>query len=201
LFVPDSEWQRFRSWHTAGSHNSAEHVSFLVAALHRGHVNRLTSSVHRFLITDGLVRKEVRSQYLEDLRERWMYADDPFERHDAWRRFFGKVCELQIAELFEQRGLEVTALEAYREGPDIELSNVSGERRSIEVKFLGPCRKDFASVLSAISSGFGRQFGAPYEAANYLLFRAYEGARQLRTKTEDRQVVIVIEDWRGRTMK
>ncbi|HSF30987.1 MAG TPA: hypothetical protein VLK82_11020, partial [Candidatus Tectomicrobia bacterium] len=70
----------------------------------RGHLDRVTSAVHRYLMTAGLPRREVRKQYLRDLRERLMYYTDPVERHQKSRIFFGRLAESQCAEWLESQG-------------------------------------------------------------------------------------------------
>lgn len=143
---------------------------------------------------------KVRKQYLKDLRERWMYYSDsdPMKRHQKFRSFFGKVVELQFAEWLESQGWTVSKLEALREGPDIEAKTIDGRFTSFEVKFIGQEEYDFEKLLESIKKeqeeGDGGGSTSSYVAANYLLFRAYEAAKQLQKTTYDRIAVLVISE-------
>lgn len=109
----------------------------LLLALERGHLARLTSSIHRYLIEGGTVHQEVRRQYVKDLAERWMYHLDALERHRRSKFFNGRIAELQCAEWLETRGWTVVGLEALRQGSDIEGNSDSGMMTAFEVKFIG----------------------------------------------------------------
>src|SRR5215469_11510504 len=65
IFLPDDVWLGFKAWHQ-NRDVVAAHRSMLLLALERGHLARLTSSIHRYLIEGGTVRQEVRRQYVKD---------------------------------------------------------------------------------------------------------------------------------------
>src|SRR5437899_9324570 len=111
IFLPDDVWPKFKAWHQ-NRDVFAAHRSMLLLALERGHLARLTSSVHRYLINNGTVCREVRQQYVKDLAERWMYHPDVLVRHRRSRGFNGRIAELQCAEWLETRGWTVVGLEA-----------------------------------------------------------------------------------------
>ena len=121
IFVPDEVWPSFQQWHRQPD-LIARHRSILLLAMERDHLGRATSAGHRYLMTAGLPRSDVRQQYLRDLRERWMLYPDPIERHQKSRMFLGRLVELQCAEWLELQGWTVSGLEALREGPDIDAS-------------------------------------------------------------------------------
>ncbi|PKM42289.1 MAG: hypothetical protein CVV03_10220 [Firmicutes bacterium HGW-Firmicutes-8] len=196
IFVPDNIWPEFQKWHRQPD-KAAFHRSILLLALERGYLGRVTSAIHRYLITAGLPRTEVRKQYLKDLRERWMYSS-AMERHRKFRSFFGKVVELQFAEWLESQGWTVSELEALQEGPDIGAKRTERRDTAFEVKFIGKEDFDFEKLLESIKDeekeGAGGWSASPYVAANYLLFRAYEAAKQLKKTTYDRIAVLVISE-------
>jgi hypothetical protein len=86
IFVPDEIWPDFQEWHRQPD-DVAYHRSVFLLAMERGHLDRVTSAVHRYLITSGLPRPDVRKQYLADLRERWMPYANPVARHQKLRIF------------------------------------------------------------------------------------------------------------------
>jgi len=157
-------------------------------------LGRVTSPVHRYLILEGRPRQEVRRQYLEDLRERWMLPLDPMERNKRYKRFSGKLVELQVAEWLEYQGRRVSGLEALREGPDIEACAKDGRATAFEVKYIGTEDEDFALILESLAGGPAIRTVSQYDAANYLLFRMYEAAKQLERLSCDRIGVVVVED-------
>lgn len=198
VFLPDDVWPDFQKWHHQPD-NSAYHRSVLLLALERGHLGRVTSPIHRYLIQSGTPKPVVRKQYLNDLRELWMNYSDPIERHKKSRIFLSRVVELQCAEWLEQQGWIIDGLEAIREGPDIEAYMKSGRLTAFEVKFVGTENDDFSMTVKSLA-GRGRVASvSPYAAMNYLLFRAYEAGKQLEGIKCERIAILVIDDvtwWR-----
>ena len=168
VLLPDEVWPRFEKWHHKPD-DVAWHRSAVFLAFQRGHLGQLTSPVHRYLIAHGSVRPDVRQQYRQDLCERWMYYDDPVERHRKWRIFCGRVAELQCAQWLEGRGWAITGLEAIREGCDIEATSPDGSTTAIEVKYIGTEDADFSAIVSSIAGASGARFSSAYSGVNYLL--------------------------------
>jgi hypothetical protein len=198
VFLPDDTWRDFKAWHVERDAVAA-HRSMLLLALERGHLWRLTSPIHRYLIENGRLRSDVRRQYVKDLRERWMLYPDPLERHHKSRMFTGRVAELQCAEWLETRGCRIAGLEALRPGSDIEAATASGAVTAFEVKSIGSEDSDFAMILRSIAQAPSAGSVSPYVAINYLLFRVYEAAKQLAQFDGQRIAVVVIDDltwWR-----
>lgn len=193
LFVPDEVWPGFQQWHRQ-SDTVAYHRSILLLAMEWGHLGRVTSAVHRYLITAGLPRPDVRQQYLQDLRERWMLHSDPIDRHQKFRMFAGRLVELQFAEWLELQGWTISGLEALREGPDVEAYASDGRTTAFEVKFIGAEDDDFALILESLAGQSAGGPVSPYDATNYLLFRVYEAAKQLQRSGCDRIAVVVVEE-------
>lgn len=193
ILVPDEVWPDFQQWHRQPD-TVAHHRSILLLAMERGHLGRVTSAVHRYLMTAGLPRSDVRQQYLRDLRERWMLYSDPIERHQKAKMFTGRLVELQFAEWLELQGWTVSGLEALREGPDIEAYASDRQTTAFEVKFIGTENDDFALILESLAGQPAGGPVSPYDAANYLLFRVYEAAKQLQRSAYDRTAIVVVEE-------
>ena len=192
VFLPDSIWQDFRKW--CSRQDDAGHRSILLLAFQRGQLCRMTAPIHRFLVSSTGLHPNVRKQYISDLRERWMFDRDPAERHRLSRIFRGRTVELQFALWLESQSHKVIGLEATREGPDIETVSRGGAANAYEVKFIGVEDGDFSIFLKSRSGNPAGTSVSPYRAINYLLFRAYEAAAQLRTAKGSKTVVVVIDD-------
>jgi hypothetical protein len=194
VFLPDDVWPCYRHYHRQ---TDLDFLSILLPALQNALLGRVTSAIHRFLITDGSLRSEVTTQYKKDLRERWWRASSPLERNRQYRTFKGRLAELQFAERLERRGWSINSLEAWGANVDIDASAPDGISTSFEVKYIGTEDDDFKTLLRAMESEDGTASGkvSPYAAINYLLFRTYEAAQQLKSSDGCRIVVIIISDF------
>lgn len=193
VFLPDDTWSDFKTWH-AEYDTVATHRSMLFLALERGHLGRITGPIHRYLIENSVLRSNVRRQYVKDLRERWMFYADPFERHHKSRMFSGRITELQFAEWLEVRGWRIQGLEALRSGCDVEATTASGGVTGFELKSIGSEDHDFAMILRSLAQRPSAGSVSPYAAINYLLFRVFEAANQLRQFNGHRIAVAIIDD-------
>lgn len=192
VLIPDDVWPAFQAWDRQ-PRDDAHHRSILLLAMDRGHLSRVTSAVHRYLISGNAPRADLREQYAQDLRERWMSYPNVLERHQRCRAFLGLLVELQCAEWLEAQGWTIDRLEALREGPDIVARSEGGIPTAFEAKFIGREDEDFVLVVNSLRGPAGR-WVSPYVAANYLLFRAYEAAKQLVRTAAPRVALLVIDD-------
>ncbi|MEZ5288274.1 MAG: hypothetical protein R2712_26430, partial [Vicinamibacterales bacterium] len=138
-------------------------------------------------------------QYRQDLQERWMYAATPLDRHRKFRMFMGRLVELQVAKWLQDQGWVITGLEALRPGPDIQAHGPAGNEHAFEIKFIGAEDADVSQVVEAIGGASPADVVSPYAAANYLLFRAFEAARQLGARRDARVCILVVDNtawWR-----
>jgi hypothetical protein len=194
LFVPDKIWSKFHNWHR-WLDVEAHHESALLLALDRGHLSSITSPVHRYLLKSGRINSRVRKQYINDLQEKWMDYRDPRKRHETFKMFYGRVVELQCAEWLEKQGWEISDLEAFREkGPDIEAKGARGDFTALEVKFIGQDDDGFNTVLKGFSGEVAYERRSPYCAANYLLYRIYQSAKQLQGASAITRIALVVVD-------
>lgn len=193
IFLPDTIWIDFQKWHNQPD-TVVHHRSILLLSMERGYLGRVTSAVHRYLITSGQARPDIRQQYLQDLQERWMFYQNPTERHQKFRTFMGRLVELQFAEWLESQGGTVSNLEALREGPDVEAYEFEAGVTAFEIKFISTQDGDFGIILRSLANQSAVASVSPYDAANYLLFRVYEAAKQLQRSTSERIAIVVVED-------
>lgn len=195
IILPNSVWPWFEEWHRRPD-EVAWHCSVTLLALQRQCLNRVTSPIHRFLFDGNTVLPTVSQNYTADLRERWVRYADPTERHQKSRMFRGRVVELQYASWLEDNGHRINALEALGGSSDIVTVSPDGAETAVEVKFIGVEDGDFITLLEAIAVGPTASVVSPYAPLNYLLFRAYEAAKQLG-KAAGRRIVTVIIDGVG----
>jgi hypothetical protein len=193
ILAPDDLWPAFQTW-ACQPPNGAHHQSILLLAMERSHLNRVTTPIHRYLIEAGTPRATLRKQYLQDLRERWMAYDDALERHRKARAYRGRLVELQCAEWLEAQGWSISGLEALREGSDIEASTATTGPVAFEVKFIGQEDADFCLAVKSLRGEPAGRWASHYVAANYLIFKAYEAAKQLQQTTHGRIALLVVED-------
>lgn len=198
ILLPDQDWSRFRQWHET-SDTVGHHRSMVLLALGRRCLSRLTSPIHRYLLDGEHVRPEATQQYLQDLRERWMFASSPLERHKRSRTFRGRIVELQFAEWLHEAQWAITGLEALGHAIDVEAEKPNRGRFSFEVKFIGTEDDDFCMIVRSLAGRSGGGSVSMYSAANYLLFRIYEAAKQLSRARCVGVAAVVIENltwWR-----
>lgn len=199
VLITDDEWPRFEEWHRSPD-LLAYHASAAFIAFRRGHLARVTAPIHALLLTaSGQLKPAVRKQYLEDLQERWMYGPTALDRHRQFRRFMGRLVELQVAEWLRDQGWALTGLEALRPGTDIEATGPAGRAHAFEIKFIGAEDADFSQVVEALTGASPAGSVSPYAAANYLLLRAFEAARQLGAAPDVRVCLVVVDSaawWR-----
>ncbi|MDH4086574.1 MAG: hypothetical protein OEV27_01995 [Nitrospira sp.] len=162
-------------------------------------MSSITSPVHRYLLESGRINPRVRKQYINDLQEKWMDYSAPLERHEKFKMFYGRVVELQCAEWLEGQDWEIVDLEAFGEGgPDIEARSGSGDLTAFEVKFIGQDEDGFNTVLKGFSREEAYSRPSLDLAANYLLYRVYQSAKQLqRSAASARIALVVIDDTDG----
>ena len=198
IVVPDEVGPEFQDWDQRPE-NEARHRSILLLAMEDGHLGRVTAPLHRFLIEAGSPRPELRRQYAQDLRERWMQCEDPFERHQRSRTFQGRLFELHWAAWLESQGWSISGLEALREGPDIE-AVVDGVTTAFELKLIGRSDEQFGLVLESLERGAAGRWGTSDDIpVNFLLLKVYEAAKQLQRSSRSRRVAVVLIDdlaWR-----
>ena len=192
LLAPDDAWPLIAA-DASGPPNRALHRSFLLLAFQRGCLAKITGPVHRFLFEGRSLRAELTDQYRRDLPETWLSETEEVERHERFRRFLGKIVELQVAEWLTLNDWVVSGLAALGAESDIEGSSPGQRPYSVEVKYIGQQTADFQQVVNAIAGQTAVGSMSLYGAINYLLFRVYEAARGLRRQTRSKLVVIVVD--------
>ena len=108
--------------------------------------------------------------------------------------FFGRLVELQCAEWLEEQDWTISGLEAFREGPDIEAVAKNQNPAAFEVKFIGQLNECFNNGLKSLRGENSSTLLSPYGAANFLLLRAYEAAKQLQKSTANTRIALLVID-------
>lgn len=192
LVLPDKIWDRFEQWHR-NPDDVASHCSVILLALHRGCLSEVTLPLHSLVMDGAEVKADLTPQYRNDLAERWMHYAGATERHQKSRMFRGRLVELQFAEWLSKSGYRVVGLEALGGESDISARTASGAPATFEVKFIGTEDDDFEAVVKALAGHGGGRVISPYSPINYLLFRAYEAARQLGQVAGLRKAAVIID--------
>ncbi len=194
VLIPEKVWPAFQEW-SRKPPDQAHMRPILFLAYKRATLHRLTIPIHRFVLDGSELHEKITNQYRKDLREQWMMAEDCLKRHRQSKSFFGRLAELQTASWLEsEKGWEIKNLEMWGGDFDFTASSTGGERASIEVKYLGTSEEAFESGRSSLQGGVGLYSLRPNDAANFLLLRACEAARQLERSTDLRIVILIVSD-------
>ncbi len=191
LLAPNDIWPAIVA--DASAPNDASHRSYLLLAYERGCLARITGPVHKLLFDGSALRSSLTKQYRRDLSEHWLLATDKVARHERFRRFLGKLVELQVANWLVDRGWRIMELEAL--GSEYDVVGFSPEQilHSFEVKYIGQTTDDFLSICGALAGGSAALWTSVYGSVNYLVFRVYEAAKKLRRSSGLKSVVVVID--------
>ena len=71
VLVPEDYWPFFQNIFLE-KRDQAEHCSILLMAFERGHISRITSPVHLYLMEGKKTKPSLTKQYARDLRECWL---------------------------------------------------------------------------------------------------------------------------------
>lgn len=190
FLIPD-----FESWFKDNKEpeGTAFHQSTLVLAFRRGHLDRITSPIHRYCLSN---KNTLTNQYKKDLREAWFSCADSSERHKKLRIWMGRMAELKVAEWIEENGWKIEEMEAWGGKSDIKANSPDNKETLIEVKYIGQEDEDFKHLVAHLAGGADTQLLNPYVAFNYVLFRIFEAAYQLRKNMDSansqKEVALVI---------
>ena len=165
------------------------HSSVPFLAYHRGLLGDFTNSLHRFVIG-----KEISNQYKSDLRETWVLESDENSRFKKFRNYQSRLAELDFAQWLEANQWEISNLEAYGGLFDVEANSSNHEVVNFEVKFLAQREIMFELIRESFTNPTVARLGV-YSPVDYLLFRLYEAAQQLKNSTAHTIAVAVVEDY------
>lgn len=193
VLIPDKIWDQFKRFET-GTRDEALHIPETVNALLDGRLHKLTRPIHKYVLDGDKLRGNLKKQYLNELQQNWMFEKEtPLDRHELARMHRGRIVELQIANWFEEMGWSITGLEATGAETDIECVRPVELKSAVEVKYIGQRDKEFEQLVNAIQGRRQECSGGGNDACNYVLFRAYEAAKQLE-ETEYRRIAVIVID-------
>ena len=185
ILVPEGIWDQFQRFAEEKKPvDEAHHTSILLNAFEQGFLSRITLPIHTFLLDDNTVRREVKKQYLSDLRETWFCEQNVLERHKKARSFLGRLSELIFAYWLISNSYKIKGLEATGAKCDVITVKSSGDTVSFELKYIGTEDLDFKLIVERLQGSRDIGWPNPYSAANYLLFQVFSAAKQVRDHTE-----------------
>ena len=189
VFIPN-----LREWEDALAslkHDSSGHGSILLLAFQRGYLHRLTLPVHKFVLDGSVPSPTLRTQYAQDLQERWFIRPEALWRHKRSKSYLGRLAELLVIE-WASKTRRIIALEATGGDHDIVTRASNNIPEAIEVKFIGTEDSDFKNLMTMKIFGGARDLTT---AADFLLSRIYEAAKQLASFPDRRTAIIVIDEF------
>lgn len=193
LIIPDDLVEPHRASSTAEP-DSAFHRSVPLLAYQRGWLPDFTASLHRFALDGECVRSNIRAQYLQDLRETWILEADELSRFKRCRNYLSRLAELDFARLLEADRWSIRNLEMYGGSFDVEAQDQTGSAAAFEIKFLGQREVLFELNRESFINPTVGWLGV-YSPIDYLLFRLYEAAHQLRGAKTKRIAVAIVSDY------
>lgn len=186
-FVPDETCEIIRNNQWGVDEHG--HQSIILLAYTRGYLQRITRPLHRFLIDDkGDMIDNINKNY-KDLKECWLQANTPENKHSSARGYMGKPLELVFAEMLYNKSYDIVDLEAWgniKGRPDI-IATKDGRKFAIEVKYIGendPYR--FSPELKDDKNINNEKLNQPYKIADYTLYKICESAKQLENTTKEK---------------
>lgn len=169
--------------------DASHHSSVPFLAYRRGLLGDFTKSLHRFVIG-----KEITNQYKSDLQETWVLESDEISRFNKFRNYQSRLAELDFAKWLEAEKWEISNLEAYGGLFDVEANSSTQEVVNFEVKFLAQREIVFELIRNSFTNPTVARLGV-YSPVDYLLFRLYEAAQQLKDSTAHSIAVAIVEDY------
>ena len=195
VLIPDGVWPEYHDFCSADP-DEAHHAPVAYLAFKRRHLARLTKPIHLFCLKENAPHASLTKQYRNDLAERWMFEEDVKQRFRHTSMFQGRLAELLFAAWLRQEGWRIGTLEALGGVADVVATCPLGRSFTFEVKFIGQDQVLFDLGINALGSGGAASAWIPvYSPIDYLLFRAFEAARQLRRSPNPKIVVMVLSDY------
>jgi hypothetical protein len=223
ILIPDNVWPKFREMATNSNEAKhypilllALQCGYLKKITSPVHKYLLENGK-----TKKQFKKEYRKDLIEKwmIPKDESKPKDEMKRHQESRGYLGKLIELQIAEWLEDQGWKVDNLEALCGELDIEASSPEGIEYAFEIKSIGQEDDKFLAVVESaipahrfkslikrlykdreedhikrlVEKCKSRTFD-PYSGSNFVLFRAYEAAKQLKQSPKQRIAIIVISN-------
>jgi hypothetical protein len=193
ILIPDSIWDEYQA--AARYEDAAAHCPMIILSLIDGHLSNITIPIHIMLFNGVDLSSCISKQYKKDLAEKWFFERGVMRRHGRSRRFVGKLVEILYAAHLNHSGWRIINLEAWDGERDIEAIAPDNQVCAFELKYIGQDDTAFKRIVESMIYGPTVHNSSIYSAANYLIYRVYEAARQLREYPHRRIATIVLAKW------
>jgi hypothetical protein len=188
LTIPDQILERHIAF-TNSPLDANNHCSIPFLAYRHGYLEDFTKSLHKFSFD-----KEISAQYRRDLQETWVLEPDETLRFKKTRNYLSRLAELDFARWLELEQWEISNLEIYGGSYDVQAFDNNQRATSFEVKFLAQRELVFELIRDSFTSPTVARLGV-YSPIDYLLFRLYEAAQQLKNSPSYRVAVAIVSDY------
>lgn len=193
VVIPDNTLTRHRAF-TESAPDAANHSSVPFLAFCNGYLAQFTAPLHRFVLDESVHKGRVTQQYSTDLCEKWMFEQDELSRFIKSRSFVARWMELRFALWLESMRWTIRNLELYGANVDIDALSPQQLTVAFEVKYLAPREEVFEFALESFANPLVARLSL-YSPVDYLLYRVYEAARQLRNSAQCKIVVAIVSDY------
>lgn len=168
--------------------NNNRSIPFL--AYQRGSLSDFTQSLHKFAFD-----KEISAQYRSDLQETWVLESDETLSFKKLRNYRSRLAELDFAKWLESEQWIISNLEIYGGLFDVQACDAHQRATSFEIKYLAQREVVFELIRDSFANSTAVASLGAYSPIDYLLFRLYEAAQQLKNSTMYRVAVAIVSDY------
>jgi len=195
IVIPDDIWDNYKLF-CESEPDEAFHAPITYLAFQRRYLAALTGPIHTYCLDGGKPNSALTKQYKKDLVERWMFGETTDQRFEYHRMFQGRLFELIFAQWLDHEGWSIHGLEARGADVDVEAMTRRGDSYSFEVKHIGKDKCLFDLELEALQTN-RKSAGSisVYSPVDYMLYRIYEAACQLKKATNQKVVVVILSDF------
>ncbi|MEZ5861355.1 MAG: hypothetical protein R3D28_20650 [Geminicoccaceae bacterium] len=173
------------------------HKPILFLAFKRNYLSRFTRLAHEWFFDKNDKLHLIVPQYKKDLIEKWMLEGDYKNRFKNGRIYKSRWAELFFAKWLLDHSWKIVELEATGGQSDVIALSKDRIMTTFEVKNIGMSPYDFDVITEMLQSPIGVSIDAYDDDsyADYLIYRIYQGAKQIRNRPGKKVVVVILEDY------
>lgn len=196
LLIPEIIWRQYRSF-CIEPLDKMHHKPILFLAFKRNYLSRFTRLAHEWFFDKNDKLHLIVPQYKKDLIEKWMLEGDYKNRFKNGRIYKSRWAELFFAKWLLDHSWKIVELEATGGQSDVIALSKDRIMITFEVKNIGMSPYDFDVITEVLQSPIGVSIDAYDDDsyADYLIYRIYQGAKQIRNRPGKKVVVVILEDY------